>query len=395
MAQPEPAIDTAPEPVAATGIDIAAVESKADLDRFIKVPWPIYAGDPNWVPPLMIERRGHLSSKSNPFYRHADVRLWLALRDGRPVGRISAQVNHAYLKRHQDATGHFGFIEAEDDPAVFAALLGQAESWLAEQGMRRIRGPFCFSVNDELGLLVDGFDRPPSLLMGHARPYYGSRMEQQGYVKAKDLIAYDFGVADNPLPKSAKAILSRLERDPSVTVRGLRKSDYSQEVEAVLDIFNDAWSDNWGFVPMADYEIAHLAKELKVLIYEDFVAIAEVDGAPAAFGIGLPNINEAIADLNGALLPFGWAKLLYRLKGGKIRSARLPLMGVRKQYHGTPLGVALAFGVIDRLHRNHAAKGYRQAELSWILEDNQSMRAIIEAAGAEPYKTYRIYEKDL
>ncbi len=395
MAQPEPAFDAAPVTAGAADLDLVEVDGKADLDRFIKVPWGIYAGDPNWVPPLVIERRGHLGRKSNPFYRHADVRLWLALRGGRPVGRISAQVNHASLKRYRDATGHFGFIEAEDDPAVFAALLGRAESWLAEQGMRRIRGPFCFSINDELGLLVDGFDRPPSLLMGHARPYYGPRMEQQGYAKAKDLIAYDFPMDSNPLPKSAAAIVKRLGTNSSVVVRGLNRSQYQQEVEAVLDVFNDAWSDNWGFVPMADYEIAHLAKELKPLIHEDFVAIAEVDSEPVAFGIGLPNINEAIADLNGALLPFGWAKLLYRLKGGKIRSARLPLMGVRKRFHGTPLGVALAFGVIDRLHRNHMAKGFTQAELSWILEDNHAIRTIIEASGAQPYKTYRIYEKDL
>ena len=378
-----------------TASDIVPVAGKADLDRFIKVPWAIYAGDPNWIAPLVIERRGHLDAKANPFFAHADVQLWLAVRDGRPVGRISAQVNHASLERHQDATGHFGFLEAEDRAETFAALLGTAERWLRDRSMQRIRGPFSFSINDESGLLVDGFDTPPSIMMGHARPYFAPRLEALGYAKAKDLIAYHFPMANQPVPKSARTLVDRLKRDPSITIRELRKSQFAQELKTVLDIFNDAWSSNWGYVPLSDAEIAHLGKEMKPLIRSDFVCIAEVNGRPAAFGISLPNLNEAIADLNGALLPFGWAKLLYRLKAGKIRTARLPLMGVRQEFHGLPLGAALAFAVIDKLHRSHVNAGFTSVELSWILEDNVAMRNIIEAGGATPYKTYRVYQKDL
>ena len=370
------------------------VNSRANLEKFIKLPWSIYRDDPNWVAPLLIERRGHLNRKANPFFQIANVRLWLALRDGRAVGRISSQVNHASLQRHQDATGHFGMLEAEDDPETFAALFRAAENWLTSAGMRRIRGPFSLSINEESGLLVDGFDTPPSVMMGHAKPYYGRQVEALGYVKAKDLIAYDFKMANEPVSKAARAMVARLEGDPSITIRELRKSRFAEELRVVLHIFNDAWSENWGFVPLSDAEIDHLGKEMKPLIRKEFVCIVEVDGRPAAFGVSLPNLNEAIADLNGKLLPFGWAKLLFRLKAGRIRTARLPLMGVRRKYHGGPLGAVLAYAVIDRLHRNHVKLGFEHAELSWILEDNVAMRKIIEASGATPYKTYRVYQKD-
>lgn len=376
-------------------VEAVPVNSRAGLDKFIKLPWSIYRDDPNWVAPLLIERRGHLNRKANPFFQIANVRLWLALRDGRPVGRISSQVNTASLQRHQDATGHFGMLEAEDDPAIFAALFRAAENWLKAASMKRIQGPFSLSINDESGLLVDGFDTPPSVMMGHAKPYYGERVEALGYVKAKDLIAYDFEMANQPISESGRAMVARLERDPAITIRELRKSRFAEELRIVLEIFNDAWSENWGFVPLSDAEIDHLGKEMKPLIRKELVCIVEVDGRPAAFGVSLPNLNEAIADLNGELLPFGWAKLLFRLKAGRIRSARLPLMGVRREFQGGPLGAALAFAVIDRLHRNHVKRGFRRAELSWILEDNVAMRKMIEARGATPYKTYRVYQKDL
>ncbi len=376
-------------------IEIRPVADKADLERFIRLPWAIYADDANWVPPLLIERRDYLNPKKNPYFQHAEVRLFLALRDGRPVGRISAQVNQAHLEHHGDATGHFGFLEAEDDGAVFAALTGAAEDWLQDKGMRRVVGPFSFSINDESGLLVDGFDQPPMILMGHARRYYGPRLEGLGYVKARDLLAYDFAMDGRPLTRSAQAISKRLARDPTVTIRDLRRAELADEVEIVLDIFNDAWSDNWGFVPLTDAEIAHLAKEMKPLLRGYSLCIAEMNGEPVAFGVALPNLHEAIADLNGRLLPFGVVKLLYRLLTRRIKSARLPLMGVRKAYHGTPLGVAMAFCVIERLHRQHLRRGFTRAELSWILEDNLAMRNIIESGEARPYKTYRVYEKAL
>ncbi len=374
---------------------VVPVHGGTDVDRFIRVPWAIYRDDSNWVPPLVIERRRHLDPAHNPYFRHAEAGLWLALRAGRAVGRISAQIDQASLARWRDGTGHFGFLESEDDAATFAALFDTAESWLREKGMRRARGPFSFSINDESGLLVDGFETPPSILMGHARPYYARRITERGYVKAKDLIAYDFRVGTDPLPRSARIMVDRLADESNVRVRKLRKSHYQDDLGTILDIFDDAWSDNWGFVPFDAAKAARVADDLKPLIEEEFVWIAEVDDAAAAFAVSLPNLNEAIADLNGSLFPFGWAKLLYRLKARKLRTSRLPLLGVRKRYQGTPLGAALVFAVIKRIHEALRARGYSHAELSWVLEDNVSMRRVIEAGGAVPYKTYRVFEKAL
>jgi hypothetical protein len=378
----------------AEDLRLEAVTDRASLNRFIRVPWPIYAEDPAWVPPLFEERRGHLDRTKNPYFKHADVQMWIARRDGRDVGRISAQIDHVYLERHGDATGHFGLLEAEDDPAVFAALLGTAEKWLRERGMRRILGPFSLSINDESGLLIDGFDTPPMIMMNHAPPYYGAHLAALGYVKAKDLIAYDYDSFE-PMPPAAANLVERLRAMPNVRLRDSNDHDGKAELHIMLDIFNDAWSENWGFVPFQEEEILHAAKELEQLIDKDLVCIAELDGVPVAMGVSLPNLNEAIADLDGKLLPFGWAKLLWRLKTRSFTTARLALMGVRKHLHGTPMGGAFAFAVIDSLREAHRRRGVRRVELSWILEDNMAMRRIIEAVGGRPYKTFRIYERDL
>ncbi len=379
---------------AGAGPRVAPVAGRRDMARFLRLPWSIQAGDPRWVPPLLAERRAHLDRKANPFFRHADAGFWLAWRDGRPVGRISAQVNHLHLERHGDATGHFGLLEAEDDAETFAALFAAAGGFLRDRGMRRMVGPFSLSINDESGLLVDGADTPPSMMMGHAPAYYARRLAALGFVKAKDLLAYAYDLTA-PMPAAAARFVERLADEPSVRFRGLRKAGYAEDLAIVIDIFNDAWSANWGYVPFTAAEIAHFAKALKPLVRTESLCLAEVDGTPAAMAICLPNLNEAIADLDGRLLPFGWAKLLWRLKVGPIRSARVPLFGVRRRYHGSPLGAALACGVIDRLRRDHAALGFRQAELSWVLEDNLPMRRMVEAVGGRPYKTYRLFEKAL
>ena len=373
---------------------VEAVRDAVGVDRFIRVPFALYADDPNWVPPLVIERRDHLNPRKNPYFNHAEAGFWLALRDGRPVGRISAQVDRARLERYDDATGHFGFVEAEDDGEAFAALFGAAEAWLRDRHMRRVLGPFSLSINDESGLLVDGFDTPPSIMMGHAPPYYAERIEAQGYTKAKDLVAYVYE-SHQRFPPGPAALVARARQSPNVTVRPLDKSRYRQDLHVILDIFNDAWSENWGFVPFSAAEIEHVAAALKPLIREEMVCIAEVDGEPSAMAVSLPNLNEAIADLGGALLPFGWAKLLWRLKFGRLRTARVALMGVRRRHHGTPLGMALAYTVVDAINRALRASGFERAELSWILEDNLPMRRIIDALGGRPYKTYRVYQKAL
>lgn len=374
-------------------LTLQPVERPAASDAFLRLPWAIYRGDPAWVPPLLLERREHLDPRKNPFFENAEARFWLALRDGRPVGRISAQVNRAHLERHRDATGHFGMLEAEDDPAVFQALLGTAEAWLREQGMRRVRGPFNLSINEDCGLLVEGFEHPPSMLMGHARPYYAQRLEGLGYTKAKDLICYHYD-SDRPLA-SAGRLLRRVEATKGLAIRPLDLRRYEADLAAIMDIFNDAWQKNWGFVPMSQAELRHMAKALKPIVRPQSIAIAELNGRAVAMAVGLPNVNEAIADLDGRLLPFGWAKLLWRLKVRTPKSSRVPLMGVRREFHGTMLGAALAVAVIDAMRRGQRALGVESGELSWILDDNLPMRRMIEDFGGVAYKTFRIYERDL
>ncbi len=376
-------------------IHVNEVVTKADLDQFIKLPWHLYVDDPNWVPPLLMERREHLQRNKNPYFEHAEATYWLAHRNGSPVGRITAQVDQEGLKKHNHATGQFGFLEAEDDPAVFRILLETAERWLHEQGMENVQGPFSFSINDEPGLLIDGFSRPPSLMMGHALPYYANRLEEIGYSKAKDLIAYDFTIAVDGLPATSRRIADRLKTSERVTIRSMDKSRFADEVHLIMDIFNDAWSDNWGFIPFTDSEVRKLIKDFKLLIETEHVCIIEVDAKPAAFGLTLPNLNEAIADLNGKLLPFGWAKLIYRLKFNKVKTARLPLMGVRKEFQHSWMGAAMSFVIIEMVHSRNKKRGRVQGELSWVLEDNVAVRKIIESTGCKPYKTYRIYEKPL
>jgi len=283
-------------------------------------------------------------------------------------------------------------LAAQDDAEVFAALFGVAEDWLRQHGKRRILGPFSLSINEETGLLIDGFDAPPMFLMGHDPRYAGPRVEAQGYAKAKDVIAYLYDI-EHPLPAAARRMIDK-RRPPTMTVRPLDTRRYLEEFRTVTSIFNDAWSGNWGFIPFTEAEIVHMAKSLKPIIDPNWVAIVEVDGEAVGFGITLPNINELIAGFEGRLLPFNWARLLWRLKRG-ARTARVPLMGVRRSFSSGLVGGLVPFLVIDAMRQGLIAKGVRQVELSWILEDNRPMRGIIESLGAKAYKTYRVYGKSL
>jgi len=387
-----PAQEHLPPPEENAGpLQIVKVETRRDLNDFIQLLWPLYKDDPAWVPPLILERRMQLAP-NNPYFEHATYSFWIAYRDGKPVGRISAQVDRLHLDRYQDGTGFFGMLEAEDNLETFRALMDTAETWLRTKGMRRVAGPYNLSINQELGLLVDGYDTPPVIMMGHARPYYAHRIEENGYCKLKDLLAY---IIDTHLkrPRVIQAIMARAKN--RVQTRSLRKSDFKEELKLIRNIFNDAWSQNWGFIPWTNTEFEHLGKDLKMLVDEDLISIAAVDGEPAAFMIMLPNINEIIRDLNGRLLPFGWLKLLWRLKVKYPKTARIPLMGVRYRYHDSTLGAALAFSMFAALHPPAIKHGIKEVELSWILEDNKGMRNIIEAMGGRVYKTYRIYSKNL
>jgi hypothetical protein len=372
-------------------LTIVKVENRATLNEFIRLLWPLYKDDPAWVPPLMLERRMQLAPKS-PYFEHAEFSSWIAYRDQTPVGRISAQIDQLHLDAHQDATGFFGMLESENKSETFQSLMETAEDWLRTRGMRRVAGPYNLSINQELGLLVEGFETPPVVMMGHALPYYAERIEENGYRKEKDLLAYMLD-ADFKHPRAMQAIMARAKN--RVKIRYLRKSDFNNELTLIRDIYNDAWSGNWGFIPFTDTEFQHLGKDLKMLVAEDLIAFAEVDGEPAAFVVVLPNINEIIRDLNGRLLPFGWLKLLWRLKVKYPKTARVPLFGVRCKYHDSMLGAALAFSVITAVQPQIVKHGIKQLELSWILEDNKGIRNILETVGCRVYKTYRIYSKEL
>lgn len=381
-----------PSPSETTPLRIMPVSGKADLDQFIRIPNIILGSDPAWISPLLIERRMHLSAKRNPYFQHARWQAWIAWRGERPVGRISAQIDVLHLKQHGDATGFFGMLDAEDQEETFAALLRTAEQWLRDQGMRRVRGPFNLSINEEMGLLVDGFDTPPAFMMGHALPYYGGRIEQCGYLKEKDTLAYM--IAPN---FEAPAVMRRLVAASAhrVRVRPLDLKRFDDEISLLRDIFNDAWAGNWGFVPITAAEFHDLGQNLRFLIAPELIQIAEVDGEAAAFIVALPNVNEAIRGLGGKLLPTGWLKLLWRLKVRFPNTARVPLMGVRCKFQRTRLGPGLAFLVIDAVRAQLHSRGAKQIELSWILEDNAGMRNIIESIGGHAYKRYRVYERQL
>lgn len=374
-------------------LTVIPVKTPAEMERFIKLPIRLNAGDPNWITPLMMERTEALSPKTNPFFQHAEVQLWLAVRGGRDVGRISAQIDALAPQAEGQKTGNFGLIAAEDDPAIFKVLFRAAEDWLRDRQCTKALGPFNLSVNEEVGLLVDGFDTPPMVMMGHDPAYTAKRVEEQGYGKAKDVYAY----LCDPTADLPAVVVRRVRRGlpEGVVLRELDMSRYDQEVVSLTEILNDAWAGNWGFVPTTEAETRQLAKALKPVIEKKMTLFAEIDGEPAGFIVLLPNVNEAIADLKGKLLPFGWAKLLWRLKVRGVKSARVPLMGVKRKFADTMRGQLLPFHLMNAGRNASLALGYEKFEFSWVLEENMPMRRISEAMGATIYKTYRLYEKAL
>ena len=375
-----------------TAIDIIPVQGRSLLDRFIRLPERLHSNDPHYVAPLHLERKDALTPK-NPFFGHAEVQFWIARRDGRDVGRISAQIDHQALAIRPDAAGQFGLLAAEDDPAIFQALLVTAGDWLRARGKKHIQGPFNLNINEEIGLLIDGFDTPPMLLMGHDKPYIGKRLEEQGFAKEKDVYAYLYDITVD-LPAGARRLLER-PLPKELTVRRIDFKRYNDEIRTITEIFNDAWLNNWGFVPLTETETDYLAKSLKPLLDPRLANIVERNGEPVGFLVGLPNLNEAIRDLGGKLLPFGWAKLLWRLKVSGVKTARVPLMGIKRSASHGVIGSLLPFLLIDAVRKEALRMGFTHIELSWILEDNMPMRRINESLGGIAYKTYRIYEKPL
>jgi hypothetical protein len=373
------------------GVNIEPVRTPKDRKRFIGVPWHVYGDDSNWVPPLRIDRQQHLSPKA-PHFQHLDWQGWIAYRDKRPVGRISAQIDRLCTEVGRPELGYFGMLDAIDDAEVFRALFEAAEGWLKEQGKTTIAGPFNLNINQDIGLLIDGFDTPPYFLMPHGQPYYPGHVEQLGYQKAVDLFAYEID-PDFELPKVMRAIQSRLKEH--ISIRYLDRKHIDRDLEIMRDIFNDAWSNNWGFVPFTEEEFRAIGREMLLVAKDDFITIADYDGRPSAFLVVLPNLNDAIHDLNGRLVPLGWLKLLWRVKVRYPRTGRVPLMGVRREYHNTRLGPGLAFAVIEVGREASMKAGIKRLEMSWILETNHGMRNIIDTIGGVQNKRYRMYEKEL
>ena len=377
-----------------SALTVRPIDSKADRKKFVDFAWDVYRDDPAWVPPLKDEVHGLLDPKKNPWFQHAKAQLWLAERGGKVVGRISAQVDQLVQAEMSQGTGQWGMYEVLDAEAS-AALIATAEDWLRQQGMKRALGPISLSIWDEPGLEIEGFDESPTAMMGHHRPEYQGWIEAAGYEKAKDLITYALDITNWQDPLIDRLIASG-ERNPRIRIRNVDKSKFDQEAALILNLLNDAWSNNWGYVPLTPAEIAYAGKKLKPIIFEELVRIAEVDGEPVAFMLTIPDINELTKDLNGELFPFNFIKLLWRLRKPRTRRLRVPLMGVARKLHGSRLASQLAFMMIEFTRRDAVSKfGATHGEFGWILEDNKGMLSIAQLPGAEINHRYRIYEKAL
>ncbi|WP_353217412.1 N-acetyltransferase [Sandarakinorhabdus sp.] len=377
-------------------LTIKRVETSADRKAFVELVWRLYANDPHWVPPLKSEVHGLIGGlKTNPWFEHARAEFWLAMRGGVVVGRISAQVDQLVLKHMGAGTGHWGMFECIDDQAVADALLDTAETWLRAQGMTRAQGPFSLSIWDEPGLLVQGFDGPPTVMMGHHLPYYERLITARGYGGIKDLHCWSLPIAQ-PFPEIVQRIVAFSERNARLVTRPVDKRNFASEAALILDILNDAWSTNWGYVPLTPLEIAYVGKKLKPIIFNDLVRIAEYDGEAVGFLITLPDVNELTRDLNGNLFPFGWAKLLWRLRKPQVRRVRVPLMGIRKSLQGHRVASLMAFQMIEYIRRVVVPDfGATEGEIGWILDDNGPMRSIADAIESHVTRTYRVYETAL
>ncbi|MGZ0188507.1 MAG: dATP pyrophosphohydrolase [Alphaproteobacteria bacterium] len=375
---------------------IVPVTDRRTRKAFLKTLSAVMANDPAFIAPLAIEASQKLDPKRHPFYQHGEAAFWVALDDrGRPVGRISAQINRRHQARHGAKDGHFGCLAAIDDPAVFAGLFEVAEAWLKEQGADCAIGPASLSINEEIGLLVDGFETPPMLLMGHDPIWAGAHVEAAGYGKAHDLIAYSYDPSEGA-PKRLASYAAKLKDVPGAKLRTFDKRNFNRDLSIILRVFNDAWSENWGFVPMSEGEINGMAHAFKALADYGLIFIIEIDDEPAGMAVSLPNVNETLRGLNGAGGPLALLRFLWRLKVGGVSSARVLLMGVTKAVQSDlVVGSVVGLSLVEALISAHAAKGYKTMELSWVLEDNGPMRRVAEVGGAEHYKTYRVYRKDL
>jgi GNAT superfamily N-acetyltransferase len=374
-------------------ITVQPVTDKKGILEFVRFPFKLYRGDPNWVPPLIEERRDIFDPKKNPLYEHSRFQLYLARRDGELVGTIGAIVNDRHNEVHHELMGAFGFFECIDDQAVADALLDTAEAWCREQGMTVIRGPLNFSMNDEVGTLIDGFGEPPMVMMTYNPRYYPALIECHGYIKAMDLYAWvtDIEQGLKNAPEKLYRVSQKALEKQGLRIRKIDMKNFDHEVEVFKEVYNRAWQRNWGFVPMTDAEIDHLVRSMKPLLDPELIFMAETqDGKPAGVSLTLPDLHQALkASGGGRMWPFGLLKFLWNRR--KIDQARLIAMGMIEEYRGR--GVDAVFYL--QTAKTALERGYKRLEGSWILESNTMMNQIIERLGGIRYKTYRIYEKPL
>lgn len=370
-------------------VTVRNASSRRDRRRFLRLPFDLYRGDPHWVPPLAMDLRKRMNPRKNPFFRNAEVAYFLAERDGETAGRICAIRNGHHNDYHGDRVGFFGFFECRDDPEAAAALVDAAAGWVHAQGLDTLRGPASYSENEEYGLLVEGFDRPPVAIMPYNPPYYAGLLEGAGFSKAKDLWAWYLDRELMHMPDKVYRIVERIRRRPGVAFRDVNIRDVRNELGRIKTIYNDAWSENWGFLPWTDELLAYMAPDFKTILIPELVLMAEVDGEPAGFSLVIPDVNEPIQRIGGRLFPFGWITFLRGLR--RTRGIRYVVMGVRKKFRNRGLETVFYVETLERAK----ARGHEFCEMSWVLEDNDLMNQAIEGFGARRYKTYRIYDKAL
>jgi hypothetical protein len=371
-------------------LEVRPVAGKRDLDTFIKLPWRLYRNEPNWVPPLLFERKRFLDRARNPFFEHAEAEYFLAWRDGRAVGRVTAHIDRHFNEFQQHDWGLFGFFECEDDAEAAGALLGAAERWLRERGRDRMVGPMDFTTNDECGVLVEGHDMLPTILTNWHHRYYPALLEGVGLTKAMDLYMWSLVIDDRErVHKSIWRAAGEVESKYGITVRPMRKKDIAKEIEGFLEVYNAAWERNWGFVPLTETEVRHYAKDLKPILDENWAFAAEKDGEVIGAALTLPDYNQVLRHLDGRLLPLGWAKALYYRR--QIDRVRVFALGVKREYQHT--GVAARF---YQMHFESAARTRQKGgEMGWILESNKSMNRAMEGMGGQIVRRYRVFEKML
>ncbi|WP_282946169.1 MULTISPECIES: N-acetyltransferase [unclassified Sphingopyxis] len=380
-------------------ITLHPVKTKADRREFVELAYRLNRGDPAWVPPLKGEVYGLLTPGKNPWFEHGKAQLFVARRGERTVGRISAHIDELALAQPAEqgmgpGTGNWGLLEAED-AEVAHALIANAEDWLRGQGMTRALGPLSISVWDEPGLLIEGFDTPPAIMLGHNSALYQGWIEGEGYRPVKQLFNYGVEIVDG-FPPLVNRIVAAGEKNERIRIRRVDKKKFDAEAKLIMGILNDAWSDNWGFVPLTDSEIAYVGKKLKDIVFEDLIRVAEVDGEPVAFMIVLPNINELLIEMDGSLLPFNWARLLWWLRKPKSKRLRVPLMGVVKKLQNSRMASTLAFMMIEYIRRDGVANyGATEGDIGWVLDDNQGMVAVADAINARRNRVYQLYDKML